>query len=488
MMTVPVTPTGIRTTPEGIEYGLETQFQRQIREEWKEAPLESKYIGEFVRQVSPAVAAVTAFAPPAYETMLAEKPRKVEMVSPGQRIWAGAQIATTVALPLLPPTVSIPAKLIGKPSALVVPTAKILAPTIGVIGGVGVVTTLPRAMKGDVEAQVSLGLSAAALGLGLAGTYYAYRKPYKVTYVKAGKREAAKVAEVGIGKIEKVELLGKEEYPVLREVPTKEIAKPKLLKVEKRGISPEGIPVRKVTAERYTFETFVKKVKKKPEVPESVLFYGKGEKVLVRGLGPERVTLGIGEREALKPVKVFMPPKPRMGGLLAPPTLKGKEISFAYQPLRYEPFKMPAKFAPITTPPKARERERLIYKPEIKVGKRRITPSIVAVTPKPRIFEKEKFIPRLKPPIAIQPPARITTPITTPLQITPTRQKMPPRLKITPKLTPPSISPPSLPIPPLLPPIGFGFPGEPKIRRRKKPKRKLKYKVCLLVLKSDHLL
>jgi len=482
--TIPVTPTEIKPTPEGLEYVLrpaptveEVKLERIEKLQPPEAGLFKTYVGEVTRQVSPSIAAVTAFAPPAYTTLFAEKPRRVEMVSPEQRFWSGVQVATAVAMPLLPPTVSIPARLIGRPSALIVPTAKILAPTIAGVGAVGIVTTLPKAMKGDVEAQVGLGLSATALGLGLAGTYYAYRKPYKVTYVKVGEREAGKFAEVGKGKIEKVEVIGKKEYPVLREIPTKEIAKPKILKVEKKGISPEGLPVRKVTAERYKFETFVKKVKKKPEVPESVLFYGKGEKVLLRGVGAEKLVLGIAEKELLRPVKVFMPPKPRMGGLLAPPALGGKEISFAYQPLKYGTFKMPPQFAPIISPPKVKKEERLTYKPEaIIVGRRRARPPTIAIAPKPRIFEKEEITPRLIPPTTIQPPVRITTPITTPVQITPTRQRMPPQLKITPKLTPPTVSPPTPIIPPLLPPISFGFPGEPRIRRRRKPRRKLGYK------------
>jgi len=376
----------------------------------------------------------------------------------------------------------------AKIPALTTRVGKIGLTTVGAVGlgvrgaeiGSLVLAGEPEKAKG--KAMVT-GLSAIAGILGYKQAYKFYSKPYEVEYLRGVKREKLRTAEIrkGMSQIERTDILGKRDYKFTTEMSRKEI-----LALKKKGVlfditKRKEIPpftMEKRAAEQYFIDTYKQFQRTEPKAEEWFSFVGRGKKVLTRYYGKERIGMALGTGEILKPVKVFEPPKEPLGGLLRT-DIGGitKEISYTMPVLGYvEKGVTPAFFIP-TLPREKRKVPGEIVAPTLEVVKRkgrRVTPitRLVGIT---KVEEKPlQLVSPIQRPTQIITPTQIVSPTQARRQISKELQK---QLRVSKQLMKAREEPSRrLPLPPLLIPPLPGFPGEPRIGRRKKPKRRYEYR------------
>jgi len=381
---------------------------------------------------------------------------------------------------------------VAKIPALTTKLGKIGLTTIGAAGlGVRTAEITSLVLSGEPEkakgkAMVT-GLSAIAGILGYKQAYKFYSKPYEVEYLRGVTKEKLRTAEIrkGMSEIEKREILGRKEYQFFSEMSKKEIMALKkkgvLFDITKRKEVPP-FTLEKRAAERYFIDTYKQFQRTEPKAEDWFTFVGRGKKVLARYYGEERIGLALGTAEIMKPAKIFEPTKEPLGGLLRT-DIGGitKEISYQMPVLGYvEKGVTPAFFIP-TLPREKIKVPGEIVAPTLEVVKRkgwRVTPITVPIG---ITREKEKPLQLVSPiqrPTQIITPTQIVSPAQARRQISRDLQKQLQVSKQLMKAREEPVAKPLVPpfLPPLLiPPFDFGFPGEPRIRRRRKAKRKYRY-------------
>jgi len=260
--TIPMETYDVRFTREdktvGVSYYIKpalTEEEKVIRELEAKEPPEVKYTRAAVVEVgvgSPYVTLPTLVSP---KTTIKQK------------VVAGIGLGT-MALPLAP--------------------AKVAYPIITGLGAVGVATSAPKALKGDIPSQVRLGFSAAALGLGAYGTYRTYKPTYEVTKVSGIKETEFRRMEIyeGAERPKAVTVYGREPsyYEQWRAYSPEEIQT--MIKKggwgEEAAVFKDGFTFRKGVATQYDV-SFIKDITKtKPQI-ELIDFLGKGKRVEIWG-------------------------------------------------------------------------------------------------------------------------------------------------------------------------------------------------------------